>query len=59
MYYFWLRWVFVAVCGLSVVGVSRVYFPVPLCRLLIVVAFFIAEHQALGTQASGVAARGL
>ena len=59
MYYFWLRWVFIAVCGLSLVGVSRAYFPVALCRLLIVVAFLIAEHQALGTQASGVAARGL
>ena len=45
MYYFWLCWVFVAVCGLSLVGVSRVYFLDPLCRPLIVVAFLIAEPR--------------
>ena len=34
--YFWLCWVFVAVCGLSLVVVSR---------LLIAVASLVAEHR--------------
>lgn len=33
--FFFLRWVFVAVCGLSLVAASRGYSPVAVCRLLI------------------------
>ena len=36
LFYFWLRWVFVAACGLFLVAVHR---------LLIVVASLIAEHR--------------
>ena len=41
--YFWLRWVFVAVYGLSLVVASRGY-SVAVCRLLIVVASLVVEH---------------
>ena len=41
--YFWLRWVFVAVRGLSLVAASGGYF-VAVCGLLIVVASLVAEH---------------
>ena len=40
--YFWLRWVFVAVCGLSIVAVSRGYSS--LRGLLIAVASLVAER---------------
>ena len=40
--YFWLRWVFVAVCGLSLVVVSRDYSL--LHGLLIVVASLVVDH---------------
>ena len=43
--YFWLCWVFVAVCGLSVVGASRGYSLVMVCSLLIVMASLISEHR--------------
>ena len=42
--YFWLRWVFVAVRGLSVVAVSGGLLFVAVCGLLIVVASVVAEH---------------
>ena len=45
IYYFWLRWVFVAVRGLSLVAVSG--------------GFSCCGAQALGAQASVVVARGL
>ena len=41
--YFWLRWVFVAVHGLSLVAASGGYSSV-VCRLLIAVASLVAEH---------------
>ena len=43
--YFWSRWVFVAVCGLLLVAMSRGYSVVAACRLLIAVASLIAEHR--------------
>ena len=54
---FWLRWVFVAVCGLSLVAVGKSYSLVVVCRLIYVISP-VAEHglQSLG---SGVVARGL
>ena len=41
--YFWLRWVFVVVCGLSLVAVSRGHLFVAVCGLLIAVASLVAE----------------
>ena len=45
LFYFWLRWVFIAVCGLSLVAVQGggLLF-VAVHRLLIVVASLAAEH---------------
>ena len=42
--YFWLRWVFVAVCGLSLVAASGGYSFGVVRSLLIAVASLIAEH---------------
>ena len=42
LFYFWLRWVFVAVHGLSLVAASRGY--ASLGWLLIAVASLVAEH---------------
>ena len=42
--YFWLLWVFVAVCRLSLVVVSKGYSLVVVRGLLIVVAFLFAER---------------
>ena len=42
--YFWLHWVFVAVCVLSLVEVSRGYSRIAVLRLLIVVASLVAKH---------------
>ena len=42
--YFWLHWVFVAVCGLSLVAASRGYSLVVL-RLLTVVASLVLEQR--------------
>ena len=42
--YFWLRWVFVAACGLSLVAVSRGLLFVAVRGLLIVGASLVAEH---------------
>ena len=42
--YFWLRWVFIAARGLFLVAASGGLLFVLLCRLLIAVAFLIAEH---------------
>ena len=41
---FWLCWIFIAACGLSLVAMSGNYFPVVLSRLLIEVASLIVEH---------------
>ena len=52
-------WVFVAVCGLSLVVVSRGYSLAVVCRLLITGASLAAEHRFYGTWASVVVALGL
>ena len=44
---YWLCWVFIVACGLSLVAARR---------LLIVVASVVAEHRLQGTWASEVAA---
>ena len=44
-FYFWLRWVFVAACGLSLVAVSGGLLFVEVHGLLIVVASLAAEHK--------------
>ena len=43
-FFFWLRWVFIAAQGLSLVAVSRGYSLAVVHRLLIVVAALITEH---------------
>ena len=50
--YFWLLWVFIAVCGLSLVAASRGCSPVVGHRLLIVVASLVGEDglELLGLQ---------
>ena len=50
-------WVFIAACKLSLVAVSRGYFLVVACELLIVVASLVAEHGLLRA-GSVVVARG-
>ena len=42
--YFWLCWVFVAACWLSLVAVSGGYSLVAVCRLLVVGASLLVEH---------------
>ena len=53
LFYFWLCWVFVAVCGLSPVAESRGYALVAVCRLLTTVASLVSEHrlQSVGSVA--------
>ena len=46
LFYFWLHWVFITACGLSLVAVIR---------LLIAVASVFAEHGFWGAQAVAVA----
>ena len=48
---FQLCWVFVAACGLSLVGVSRGCSLVAVCRLLTVVASLVSENGLYGAQA--------
>ena len=53
IYYFWLRWVFVAGCRLSVVvmrlgGGSRSSSLIALCKILIAVASLVTEKWAPG-----------
>jgi len=44
--YFWLHWVFFAVCtGFSLVVANRGYFLIVVFRLLIVVASLAVEHR--------------
>ena len=42
-FFFWLRWVFIAACGLSLVAANGLLF-VAICGLLIAVASLVAEH---------------
>ena len=46
--YFWLCWVFIAACGLSLLVVSKGYSLVVVCGLLFAVASLVAEDGALG-----------
>ena len=55
---FWLCWIIVAACGLSLVAASRGYSLVATHRLLIAVASLVVEHRVWGPQTSGVVARG-
>ena len=54
---FWLHWLMVAMCGLSLVQVSRAYSLVVVRGHLIVVASLVAEHR-LQVSGSVVVARG-
>ena len=56
--YFWLCWVFVAVCGLSVGMVSGSCSSVAVCGCLVAVAFLAVAHRLQGTGASVDVARG-
>ena len=49
-----LNWVFIAMCGLSLVVASGGYSLVVVRRLLIAVAYLVAEHRLQGVQASVV-----
>ena len=42
--YFWLYWVFAAVCELSPITASRGYSLLVVCRLLTTLASLVAEH---------------
>ena len=57
--YFWLRWVFIARRGLSLVAERGLLFLVAVRGLLIAVASFVVGARALGARASGVFAPGL
>ena len=54
-FYFCLRWVFVAACGLSLVAASGADSQVAVCRLLTAVASPVEEHGFQGLGASGAA----
>ena len=43
-FYFWLHWVFVVACGLSLIRESGGYSPVEVCELPIAVVSLVAEH---------------
>ena len=43
--YFWLRWIFVAACGLSPVAASGGYSLVVALGLLMAMAPLVAEHR--------------
>ena len=53
-FYFWLHWVFVAVCGLSLVAMSGGYSLVAMLGLLIAVASLFAEHGLQLPEARGI-----
>ena len=44
LFYFWLCWVFVALCGLSLVAVSGGYSLIEVCGLLIAVAYLVVKR---------------
>ena len=52
LFYFWLRWVFVAAGGPSLVAVSRGYSGAAVLEFLSAIASLVAEHrlQARGLQ---------
>ena len=41
---FWLQWVFIALCRLSVVTAIRSYSLAAMCRLLIAMISLVVEH---------------
>ena len=53
-FFFWLHWVFIAACELSLVAVSGGYSLLRLLRPLIAVASQVTEHGLWGTQTSAV-----
>ena len=55
--YFWLRWVFVAACRLSVTGSRRGCSLVVVCRLLIAVASPVQSSSCKCTDFSGCGTR--
>ena len=59
LFYFWLRWVFVAARRLSLVAVSGGLLFIAVCRLLIAVVSLCCRARALGTRASVLVARRL
>ena len=48
--YFWLHWVFIASCRLSLVTASRGY-PLVVCGLIIAMASLVVEHRPWGARA--------
>ena len=50
-YYFWLCWVFIAACELSLAAASQGSFLVAVWRLLIAVASFLMDRELQGTWA--------
>ena len=57
-FFFWLHSAFIALCGLSLIAVSRAYSFVAVPGLLTVVASLV-DHRLQGLQASVVATHGL
>ena len=55
--YFWLRWVFVAARGLSLVAESGSYSLLVMRGLLIVVASVVVEHGRVGFSRCGTRAQ--
>ena len=43
--YFWLRWVFLAVCRLTLFAASGVYSLAGMCRPFVVVVSLVVEHR--------------
>ena len=57
-FFFWLRWVFIAACGLSLGAASRGYSSLR-CAGFSLRWLLVVEHGALGARVSVVVARGL
>ena len=53
--YFWLHWVFIAVCSVSLVVENEGCSPVMVCGLLVAVAALAREHRLWGTGSVDVA----
>ena len=58
-FYFWLCWVFIATCGLSLAVAGRGCSLVVGCGPILVVASLVVEHRLKGMQASVVVVHGL
>ena len=57
--HFWLHWLFLAACGLSLVVESRGFSLVAVCRLFKAVASLVVEHWLEGALPSAVVAHWL